>query len=107
MTTNISFGSTYRVPLNQLKINPAKKDALKALAEKWNGITPTYRKGNVKFSVPKRYDKQIEAELKLKGFLQYDKVEIHRVPKGQLVDALDYKGRFASKKPNFVPTGNQ
>ena len=101
INNNTSFCSTYRVPLKQVKsVKPSKKDALKELAQKWNGIVPKYREGNVKFSVPKRYDTAIEGTLNKLGFNKYQVVPLHRVPKEQLVDALNYEGRFTSKNPN-------
>lgn len=97
---NVSFTSTYRVPFKQPRkgMTPSKKDALKELATSYGGIVPRFREGNVKFSCRRRFDKLVEATLNKLGFNSYKKVEIHNVPQGQIIDALEYKGRFATEK---------
>lgn len=100
----VSFTSTYRVPFKQpgKGIKPGRKDDLKAIANQYGGLVPSSREGNVKFSVRKKFDEQIEAQLKRLGFTTYDKVEIHNVPKEQILDALDYRGRFTKLNPKLI-----
>lgn len=98
----VSFTGTYRVPFKQPRVGvkPTKKDALKELAERFNGIVPTHRDGNVKFSCRKKFDAEVKARLKKLGFNDYEVVDLHNVPKDQIVDALEGKGRFAPKTPS-------
>ena len=100
--SKVTFGSTYRVPLKQVRggVTPGRKDSLKELSQKWGGTAPSSRAGNVKFSVPKRYDGIIKNFLAANKFADYEVVDIHRVPQEQLLDALSYQGRFATKNPN-------
>ena len=97
----VSFTSTYRVPFKQPKagVSPGQKDALKAIANQFGGIVPTYREGNVKFSARKKFDKQIMNQLSRFGFHNYERVELHNVPNAQIIDALEYKGRFEKFNP--------
>lgn len=94
---NISFGSTYRVNFSQPKqgVSPHKKDELKKLAKTHNHCSvPSGRTGNVKFSVKKKLDEQVEATLKKLGFKEYEKVEIHNVWPDEINDVFAKTGRF-------------
>lgn len=96
----ISFTSTYGVPLKQVGkqgITPAKKTALKQLAQEHGGIFPiSSSKGKAKFSVPQELDAKIQASLKKLGYKNYTTVPTHEVPSNQLDTVI--KNFEASKK---------
>lgn len=84
----ISFTSTYGVPLKQTGIQgitPAKKNAVKALAQVHGGIVPASSStGKARFSVPPELDAKVQAELKKLGFKKYTTVPTHEVPNNKL-----------------------
>ena len=79
---NTSFGSTYRIPLVEQNITPAKRAALKKLASKYQNYR--YPKGNngcVRLSIRKRLDLGFEQKLRQLGFKVFQKFEKHNIPK--------------------------
>ena len=80
--SEISFGSTYRIPLVAQNITPAKRDALKTMASKYqNVLYPNGNQGNVRVSIRKRLDEGFEQKLRQLGFKVYQKFSRHNVPK--------------------------
>ena len=79
---NISFGSTYRIPLVEQNITQGKRDALKKMASRYqNVLYPTGNQGSVRVSIRKRLDQGFEQKLRQIGFKVFQKFERHNVPK--------------------------
>ena len=77
-----TFGSTYRIPLVEQHISPAKREALKKLVSTYQNYR--YPKGNngyVRLSIRKRLDEGFEQKLRQIGFKVYQKFEKHNKPK--------------------------
>ena len=78
----ISFTSTYRIPLVEQNVSVAKRQALKTMASKYqNVLYPSGNQGNVRVSIRKRLDESFEQKLKQIGFKVFQKFEKHNVPK--------------------------
>lgn len=79
---NISFGSTYRIPLVEQNITQGKREALKKMASRYqNVLYPTGNQGSVMVSIRKRLDQGFEQKLRQIGFKVFQKFERHNVPK--------------------------
>ena len=77
-----NFTSTYRIPLVEQHISPAKREALKKLASRYQNYRyPNGNNGHVRLSIRKRLDAGFEQKLKQIGFKVYQKFERHNVPK--------------------------
>ena len=72
---NISFGSTYRVPITQSGVNNAKKERLRALADEYNGLIGNSKTSALRVSLPNELDKEFEDKLKKIGYKQYQKYD--------------------------------
>lgn len=80
--TEISFKSTYRIPLVEQNISVAKRQALKTMASKYQNVMyPTGNQGNVRISIRKRLDEGFEQKLRQLGFKVFQKFDRHNVPK--------------------------
>lgn len=80
--TEISFKSTYRVPLVGQNITQSRRDALKKMASKYqNALYPKGNLGFVRVSIRKRLDEGFEQKLKQLGFKVFQKFERHNIPK--------------------------
>lgn len=78
----ISFKSTYRIPLVEQNISAAKRDALKKLASKYqNALYPSGNQGNVRVSIRKRLDNGFEQKIRQLGFKVFQKFDKHNIPK--------------------------
>lgn len=80
--SEISFTSTYRIPLVEQNISRAKRQALKQMASKYqNVLYPNGEQGNVRVSIRKRLDDGFEQRLRQIGFKVFQKFEKHNIPK--------------------------
>ena len=78
---NISFKSTYRIPLIERKVSVAKRESLKKLATEYeNHLFPNGNKGCVRVSVGEKEDAKFEQKIRQMGFKVYQKFEEHNVP---------------------------
>ena len=57
---NISFGSTYRVPITQPGVNNAKKARLRELADEYNGLIGSSKTSALRVSLPNKLDAEFE-----------------------------------------------
>ena len=102
---NNSFTSTYRIPLVEQNISPAKRALLKKTASKYqNVLYPNGNQGYVRVSIRKRLDKRFEEELHRIGFKVFQKFDRNNIPKIQMDDYIkkelikgDYK-QFGKQK---------
>ena len=72
---NISFGSTYRVPITQPGVNNAKKERLRELADEYNGLIGSSKTSALRVSLPNKLDSEFESKLKKIGYKQYQKYD--------------------------------
>lgn len=80
--SEVSFQSTYRIPLVEQNISAAKRDGLKKMASKYqNVLYPNGDQGFVRVSIRKRLDNLFEQKLKQLGFKVFQKFDRHNVPK--------------------------
>ena len=82
---NISFGSTYRIPITQAGVNNAKKERLRTLIESYpNGLIGKSKTGQARVSVPDSEDSKFEQKLKTIGYKVFQKFEGDNIPKEQI-----------------------
>lgn len=104
--SDVSFTSTYRIPLVAQNVSPAKRDALKAMASKYqNVLYPNGNQGNVRVSIRKRLDEGFEQKLRQIGFKVFQKFEKHNVPKTQ--GKMDNYIKDALKNNEYRQYGKQ
>ena len=108
----ITFGSTYRIPLTQPGAGKAKKEILKRIASQYqNVLFPNGSTGYVRVSIRKRLDKAFEQKLSMEHIKVYQKFERNNVPKTQFensgVPKLDLYINEALKNGNYKQFGKQ
>ena len=108
----LSFGSTYRIPLTQPGVGSAKKEALKYMVSKYqNVLYPSGNTGNVRASIRKRLDSKFEQKLRQLGFKVYQKFDRHNVPKSKFensdVSKLDLYIKEALQSGEYRQFGKQ
>ena len=82
---DISFGSTYRIPITQSGVNNAKKERLRTLIESYpNGVIGKSKTGYARVSVPEELDNTFESKLKGIGYKVFQKFDGHDVSKDNL-----------------------
>ncbi len=105
---NISFGSTYRVPITQPGVNNAKKDKLRTLTQQYGGLISSSKTGAARVSLPNELDEKFEQDLKNIGYRQYQKFDAESLPKAEIdgyikkaLSKFDYdqKGKQKQGKP--------
>ena len=108
----ISFTSTYRIPLVEQNISPAKRKSLKKMVSSYqNVLYPKGESGHVRVSIRKRLDKDFEQKLRQIGFKVFQKFERHNVPKLEFensgVSKLDLYIKDELLKRNYKQYGKQ
>ena len=102
--TQISFTSTYRIPLIERKVSVAKRQALKDLASKYeNNLYPNGNKGCVRVSIPEEQDMKFEQKLRQIGFKVFYKFDQHDVS----YDKMDSYIKQALKYNEYKQYGKQ
>lgn len=82
---DISFGSTYRIPITQSGVNNAKKERLRTLIESYpNGVIGKSKTGYARVSVPEELDNTFESKLKGIGYKVFQKFDGHDISKDNL-----------------------
>ena len=91
----VSFKSTYQIPLVEQNITPSKREALKKMVNGYqNVLYPKGNIGNVRVSIRKRLDQGFEQKLRQIGFKVYKKFDRHNVPKTFVRDGDVYKSKM-------------
>lgn len=104
--TEVSFTSTYRIPLVEQNITPAKRDALKRMASRYqNVLYPNGNNGYVRVSIRKRLDNGFEQKLKQIGFNVFQKFDRHNIPKTD--DRMDEYIKAQLDTRNYQQFGKQ
>lgn len=102
--SQISFTSTYRIPLIERKVSVAKRQALKDLASQYeNHLYPNGNKGCVRVSIPETQDAKFEQKLRQIGFKVYQKFEGHNVSE----ERMDNYIKQALKYDEYKQYGKQ
>jgi len=104
--SQISFTSTYRIPLVEQGVSVAKRENLKKMASRYQNVMyPNGNQGNVRVSIRKRLDENFEQKLRQLGFKVYQKFEKHNVPKTK--GAMDEYIKAELKNGNYKQYGKQ
>lgn len=104
--SEISFTSTYRIPLVEQNITRAKRQALKNMASKYQNVAyPKGEQGSVRVSIRKRLDEGFEQKLRQIGFKVFQKFEKHNIPKTE--GRMDNYIKKELKHGNYQQFGKQ
>ena len=104
--TEISFKSTYSIPLTEQNVTVAKRELLKKMASKYQNVMyPKGNDGNVRVSIRKRLDNKFLQNLKGIGFRVFKVFERHNVPK--TAGKMDGYIRQELKSGNYKQYGKQ
>ncbi len=83
--SEISFKSTYRIPVNQWGVNNSKKLQLKSLISSYPSWLITKGKDKIAFvSMPDKKDISFIRKLRKIGFLEFLQFEGENIPKDKL-----------------------
>ena len=86
---NINFTSTYRIPITQAGVNPAKKDKLRELVEPYpNKLVSKNNSGTVRVSIPDKEDEKFTRQLKSIGYKDFQIFEGENIRSGKLDDYI-------------------
>ncbi len=89
---NINFTSTYRIPITQAGVNPAKKDKLRELVEPYpNKLVSKNNSGTVRVSIPDKEDEKFTRQLKSIGYKVFQIFEGENIRRGKLDDYIKEK----------------
>ena len=100
---NISFGSTYRIPITQPGVNNAKKEKLRTLTQQYGGLISSSKTGAARVSLPDRLDEKFEKDLKNIGYKQYQKFPAENLSN----DEIDLYIRLNQPQGNYDQKGKQ
>ncbi len=104
--TDVTFGSTYRIPISQAGINSAKKAKLRELIESYpNGLIGKSKVGHARISIADSEDATFIGKLRKIGYKVYQKFEGENIDKEDLdifikerLDSRNYSQK--GKKPD-------
>ncbi len=89
---NVTFTSTYRIPITQAGINPAKKEKLRELTEPYpNKLVSKNNSGTVRLSIPDKEDAKFIRQLKAIGYKVFQIFEGEDIRRGKLDDYIKEK----------------
>lgn len=92
--TEINFTSTYRIPITQAGINPAKKEKLRELVSPYpNKLVSKSNTGTVRISIPDEDDAKFIKNLKAIGYKIFQIFEGEDIRRGKLDEYI--KDRLA------------
>ncbi len=78
--TQVSFTSTYRIPLVEQNVSKAKREALKNLAGEYkNALYPKGNNGYVRVSISEEQDEKFVQKLKQLGIKVFQKFSRHDI----------------------------
>lgn len=101
---NISFKSTYRIPLSGPHMSDSKRETLKKIVSQYqNVIIPDNKSGNVRISIRKKLDERLEQELSKSGIKVYQKFDRHNIRKSNYIDGIPEIDSYIKEQLN---TGN-
>ena len=90
--SDISFKSTYKIPVTQWGINNTKKLQLKSLVESNNGIITGKKDKFALVSIPDKKDMGFIRKLMKIGYREYRQFIGEKIPKNSLEEYVDNLG---------------
>ena len=90
--SDISFKSTYKIPVTQWGINNTKKLQLKSLVESYNGIIIGKKDKFALVSIPDKKDLGFIRKLMKIGYREYRQFIGEKIPKNSLEEYVDKLG---------------
>ena len=85
--TDVSFKSTYKIPMTQWGVNNTKKILLKSMISSYpNGIITKGKDSCALISIPDKKDTTFLRKLRKLGFLEFKQMEGENIKKDSLVD---------------------
>lgn len=109
--SEISFGSTFRIPITQQGINKSKKVQLKSLIDSYGGLVGTGNTGYARVSIGNDKDAAFLRKLKGIGYRVFQQFQGENIAKKNLdryikncLDNRDYKqfGKQKAKPRGFI-----
>lgn len=101
---NVSFGSTYSIPISAEGINRAKKEKLRKFISTFeNGLAPSASSGNCRVSIAKSEDTRFEQQLKQLGYKIWNKFDFHSLNKNEIDECI----KKAKAGDNYQSVGRQ
>ncbi len=104
--TEISFTSTFRIPITQPGINNSKKLQLRALVGAHNGLIGSGKQGYARISMPDSDDDKFIRKLRQIGYSRYQRFDGENIPNENLdafikqkLDTRDYNQKGTNMKP--------
>ena len=85
---NITFGSTYKIPMSQWGINNTKKLQLKNLVSSYNGVVTKGKDSFAVVSISDKKDIGFIRKLSKIGSFQYEMFEGEKIPKDSLLSYI-------------------
>lgn len=82
----ISFKSTFKIPLSQWGINNTKKIKLKSLVGSYNGIVTKGKDSYAVLSIPDKKDNSFIHKLRSIGYFQFKQFEGEKIPRDSLIE---------------------
>lgn len=89
--SEISFRSTFKIPISQWGINNTKKLRLKSLVNSYNGIVAKGKDNYAVLSIPDTKDKGFLCKLTSLGYFQFEKITGEKIPKESLIEYITKK----------------
>lgn len=86
--SEISFKSTFKIPMSQWGINNTKKLQLKSLVGSYNGIVTKGKDNYAVLSIPDKKDKGFLYKLRSLGYFQFEQFEGEKIPKESLLEHI-------------------
>ena len=90
--SEISFKSTYKIPVTQWGINNTKKIQLKSLINSYNGIITGKKDKFALVSIPDKKDLGFIRKLMKIGYREYRQFIGEKIPKNSLEEYVDKLG---------------
>lgn len=84
--SEISFKSTFKIPMSQWGINNTKKLQLKSLVGSYNGIVTKGKDNYAVLSISDNKDKGFLCKLRRLGYFQFEQFKGEKIPKESLID---------------------
>ena len=84
--SDISFKSTFKIPMSQWGVNNSKKIQLKSLVSSYNGIVTKGKEPTAFVSIADKKDIGFIRKLKKIGYYEFKQIEGENIKKESLVD---------------------
>lgn len=89
--SEISFKSTFKIPVSQWGVNNTKKLQLKSLVASYNGIVTKGKDSYAALSISDEKDMTFLRKLTKLGYSQFEKISGEKIPKESLIEYITKK----------------